>query len=105
MAVKIRLRRMGRTNNAFFRVVVADSRSPTDGRFIENVGWYDPMKKDGEDCKLDLERIAYWKGTGAQPSDTVENLIKKMLLREPPKAQPVVEEVKEEAVAEAAVEA
>ena len=93
---------MGRTNKAFFRVVVADSRSPADGRFIENVGWYDPMKKDGEDCKLNMERITYWKGTGAQVSDTVDNLIRKMLLREPPQAaQPVSEEAKEEAVAEA----
>ncbi|MDD2237115.1 MAG: 30S ribosomal protein S16 [Kiritimatiellae bacterium] len=102
MAVKIRLRRMGRTNKAFFRVVVADSRSPTDGRFLENVGWYDPMKKDEDNCKLNMERIAYWKGTGAQVSDTVDNLIKKMLQREPPKAaQPAVEEVKEDAPAEA----
>ncbi len=91
MAVKIRLRRMGRINNAFFRVVVADSRSPADGRFLETVGWYDPMKKDGEDCKLDMERISYWKGTGAQVTDTVNNLIKKMARREPPKAQPASE--------------
>lgn len=100
MAVKIRLRRMGRINNAFFRVVVADSRSPADGRFLETVGWYDPMKKDGEDCKLDMERISYWKSNGAQVTDTVNNLVKKMLGREPPKAQPAAE-VKAEAVAEA----
>ena len=87
MAVKIRLRRMGRINKAFFRVVAADSRSPADGRFLETLGWYDPMKKDGDDCKLDMERISYWKDNGAQVTDTVDNLIKKMLRREPPKVQ------------------
>ena len=101
MAVKIRLRRMGRTNKAFFRVVVADSRSPTDGRFIENVGWYDPMKKEGEDCKLNMERVDYWKNNGAQVTDTVNNLIKRVARTQPPKVEPVVEKPLEETAAEA----
>jgi len=74
MAVKIRLRREGRRNRAFYRVVVADSRSPRDGRYIEQVGYYDPMTEPAN-IKLEKGRIDFWIGQGAQPSDTVKNLL------------------------------
>ena len=76
MAVKIRLRRMGAKKAPFYRVVVADSRSPRDGRFIEEVGFYDPMKEPVE-IKLDAEKIQKWLGNGAQPTDTVRALLVK----------------------------
>jgi small subunit ribosomal protein S16 len=76
MAVSIRLRREGTTNRPHYKVVVADSRSPRDGKFIEIVGTYDP-KKEGHNSKLQLERIDHWLSKGAQPSDTVRSLIKK----------------------------
>ena len=74
--VKIRLRRMGAKKAPFYRVVVADSRSPRDGRFIEEVGFYDPMKEPVE-IKLDAEKIQKWIGNGAQPTDTVRALLVK----------------------------
>ena len=76
MAVAIRLRREGALNRPYFKVVVADKRSPRDGKFIEIVGTYDP-KKSGMNSTLKLERIEYWISKGAQPSDTVRSLIKK----------------------------
>ncbi len=76
MAVSIRLRREGTTNRPYYRVVVADSRSPRDGKFIEMIGNYDP-KKETENANLDLDRAEYWIGKGAQPSDTVLSLIRK----------------------------
>ena len=76
MAVKIRLRRMGAKKAPFYRVVVADSRSPRDGRFIEEVGFYDPMREPVE-IKLDAEKIQKWIGNGAQPTDTVRALLVK----------------------------
>ena len=76
MAVKIRLRRMGAKKAPFYRVVVADSRSPRDGRFIEEVGYYDPMK-DPAEIKLDAEKVQKWIANGAQPTDTVRALINK----------------------------
>ena len=76
MAVKIRLRRMGAKKSPFYRIVVADSRSPRDGRFIEEVGFYDPMKEPVE-IKLDAEKIQKWIGNGAQPTDTVRALLVK----------------------------
>src|SRR5438309_4308154 len=76
MAVAIRLRREGALNRPYFKVVVADTRSPRDGRFIEIVGTYDP-KKAGQNSTLKLDRIEHWIGKGAQPSDTVRSLIKK----------------------------
>ena len=76
MAVAIRLRREGALNRPYFKVVVADKRSPRDGKFIEIVGTYDP-KKRGMNSVLKLERIEYWISKGAQPSDTVRSLIKK----------------------------
>ena len=74
MAVKIRLRRMGAKKAPFYRVVVADSRSPRDGRFIEEVGTYNPMTNPAE-VKLDMEKVNTWIKNGAQPTDTVKKLI------------------------------
>ena len=75
--VKIRLRRMGAKKAPYYRIIVADSRSPRDGRFIEELGVYDPMA-DGEKIKVDLERAKYWISNGAQPTDTVRGLLKKI---------------------------
>lgn len=75
MAVKIRLKRGGAKNNPFYRIVVADGRSPRDGKFIEELGTYEPVKK-GVNYTLDLERAKYWLGVGAQPSDTVASFIR-----------------------------
>ena len=75
--VKIRLRRMGAKKAPYYRVVVADSHSPRDGRFIEEIGTYDPMA-DSDKIKVDMERVKYWISNGAQPTDTVRGLIKKL---------------------------
>jgi len=72
MSVKIRLRRTGKLNAACHRIVVTDSRSPRDGRFIENIGFYDPRHKNE---KIDLARVDYWIPRGAQPSETVSAII------------------------------
>lgn len=72
--VRIRLTRRGAKKKPFYRVVAADQRSPRDGRFIEQLGYYDPMR-DPLLVKLDLDRIDYWIGQGAQPSDTARRLI------------------------------
>ena len=77
MPVRIRLKRIGAKNKPAFRIVVADGRSPRDGRFIEEIGTYLPQKKQGEKFTLDLERAKYWVSKGAQPSDTVASFIKK----------------------------
>ena len=78
MAVKLRLKRMGRTHRAFFRLNAMDSRAPRDGRVLEELGYYDPANRDPElQVKLDAERIRYWLSVGAQPSDTVRDLLKK----------------------------
>ena len=76
MAVKIRLRRMGAKKSPFYRVVVADSRYPRDGRFIEEIGYYNPMKEPSE-TKIDAEKAQKWIANGAQPTDTVKVLLKK----------------------------
>ncbi len=76
MAVKIRLKRIGMKKHPFYRVVVADERSPRDGRFIEEIGTYDPMKQPAE-IKIDNEKAAGWLKNGAQPTDTVRILLKK----------------------------
>src|SRR6058998_812053 len=76
MSVSIRLRREGAKNRPYYKVVVADSRSPRDGKFIEVIGTYDP-KKTGHNSLLNVERAEYWISKGAQPSDTVRSLIKK----------------------------
>ena len=76
MAVAIRLRREGSLNHPYYKVVVADKRSPRDGKFIEIIGNYDP-KQTGDNSKIDLVRADYWIKCGAQPSDTVRSIIKK----------------------------
>ncbi|MDO4837200.1 MAG: 30S ribosomal protein S16 [Clostridia bacterium] len=76
MSVKIRLKRMGMKKKPFYRVVVADITSPRDGRFIEEIGYYNPMVKPAE-VKVDGERAKYWLQCGAQPTDTVRVLLKK----------------------------
>ena len=76
--VVIRLARGGAKNRPFYNVVVADSRNRRDGRFIERVGFYNPIAPEGvEALRLDLERVGYWKSKGAQASDAVEKLIKR----------------------------
>lgn len=75
MAVKIRLRRMGAKKAPFYRVVVADSRYPRDGRFIEEIGFYDPTKEPSL-IKIDAEKAKKWISNGAQPTDTVRALLK-----------------------------
>ena len=74
--VKIRLRRMGAKKAPFYRIVVADSRYPRDGRFIEEIGTYDPKVNPAE-LKVDVERAQAWIKTGAQPTETVKSLLKK----------------------------
>lgn len=76
MAVKIRLKRMGAKKAPFYRVVVADSRFPRDGRFIEEIGYYNPMK-DPAEVVIDNEKATKWISNGAQPTDTVKDLLKK----------------------------
>ena len=76
MAVKIRLRRMGAKKAPFYRVVVADSRSPRDGRFIEELGYYDPTKEPSV-FKIDGDKVKQWIANGAQPTETLKTLLKK----------------------------
>ncbi|MEK7781518.1 MAG: 30S ribosomal protein S16 [Verrucomicrobiota bacterium] len=76
MPVRIRMKRIGAKNSPVFRIVVADGRSPRDGKFIEEIGTYHPRQK-GENVKMNLDRIKYWVSKGAQPSETVASFIKK----------------------------
>ncbi len=76
MAVKMRLRRLGAKKAPFYRVIVADSRSPRDGRFIEEVGYYNPLSNPVE-IKIDAEKAKKWIANGAQPTETVKALLKK----------------------------
>jgi len=76
MAVKIRLRRMGAKKAPFYRIIVADSRSPRDGRFIEEVGYYNPMTNPAE-IKVDAEKAQKWLENGAQPTETVKSILTK----------------------------
>lgn len=76
MSVKIRLRRMGAKKAPFYRFVVADSRSPRDGKFIEELGYYNPNTEPSE-IKVDAEKAKQWMSNGAQPTDTVRHLLKK----------------------------
>mgnify|MGYP000545644936 FL=1 len=76
MAVKIRLRRIGAKKDPFYRIVVADSRYPRDGRFIEEIGYYDPTVEPSV-LKVDAEKAKKWIATGAQPTDTVKAIFKK----------------------------
>lgn len=97
MAVKIRLRRSGKVNEPCHRIVVADGRSPRDGRFIENIGMYDPRHKTE---RVDLERADYWLGCGAQASETVTAIIKRARAGVQMTARPVVTKTAPQAVAE-----
>ena len=74
--LKIRLTRMGAKKNPFYRIVVADSRYPRDGRFIEEIGTYDPLKTPA-DVKIDADKAKQWIANGAQPTDTVKDILKK----------------------------
>ena len=74
--VKIRLRRMGAKKAPYYRIVVADSRAPRDGRFIEEIGTYDPMAEGAAKIKVDMDRAKYWVANGAQPTETVSKLLK-----------------------------
>ena len=74
--VKMRLKRMGAKKAPFYRVIVADSRSPRDGRFIDEVGYYNPMTNPAE-IKIDAEKAQKWLANGAQPTETVKSLLKK----------------------------
>ena len=76
MAVRIRLRRMGSAKQPFYRIVAADARMPRDGRFIEIVGYYNPIA-DPAEIKVDEEKVYKWLGQGAQPTDTVRSLLRK----------------------------
>ena len=76
MAVKIRLKRIGAKKTPFYRVVVADERSPRDGKFIEELGYYNPLT-DPVDIKIDAEKASKWLANGAQPTETVRTLLKK----------------------------
>lgn len=98
MAVKIRLKRMGRRNHPFFRVIVQDGRKATTGRFLETLGWYDP-NRSGVNFELKMDRLDYWVGCGAQLSSTVGNLAKLARSGKTPK-----EKVKPEPAAETAPE-
>ena len=77
MAVRLRLKRFGRRHHATYRVAAMDARSPRDGRVIEELGWFAPQAKEDKQVSLNPERIQYWLGVGAQPSETVRNLLKK----------------------------
>jgi small subunit ribosomal protein S16 len=99
MPVKIRLKRMGRRNHPFFRVIVQDGRKSTTGRFLETLGWYDP-NRSGVNYELKMDRVDYWVGCGAQLSNTVNSLAKlarsgkvpKEKVQPEPEAAPVAEE-------------
>jgi small subunit ribosomal protein S16 len=115
MATRIRLRRMGSKGRPFYRVVVADQRSPRDGRFIENIGKYHPLN-DPSVIEIDEERALYWLRVGAQPSNQVRNLMTKVGIWEsfvserpgaasgvkPPKDRPAKEKISKKAQAKAA---
>ena len=76
MAVKMRLTRIGKKKNPFYRVVIADARAPRDGRFVEEIGYYNPLTEPAE-IKIDAEKAKQWIKNGAQPTDTVKALLKK----------------------------
>ena len=94
--VKIRLKRQGAKKAPFYRIVVADSRSPRDGRNIEELGTYDPMTNPAK-IDIDLERAKYWISCGAQPTDTVRGLLKAAEASQPKTEEPKAEEAAPEA--------
>ncbi|MBC8206638.1 MAG: 30S ribosomal protein S16 [Kiritimatiellales bacterium] len=105
MATKIRLRRMGARNNPFYRLVVADSRFATTGRYLEVLGWYDPKKAE-KNFSVKTDRVDYWLGVGAQMSATAKSLIKKARAGEgvPPGAAPETKKVDTQALMDAVPE-
>ena len=76
--VVLRLKRMGRRHRPFYRLSAMDRRSPRNGRVIEELGWFDPLAKDDEQMKFKIERVDYWLSVGAQPSQTVVSLLKRL---------------------------
>jgi small subunit ribosomal protein S16 len=82
MAVTLRMTRTGNRNNPFFRIIVADSRSPRDGKFLETIGTYDPARSPAV-VKLDMDRVAFWRSKGATMSETVSQLVKRHGKSEP----------------------
>ena len=112
MAVRIRMKRMGRKHRPFFRICVMDSQKPRDGKAIEEVGYYDPILRDkSERVKLKMDRIDYWISVGAKPSDKVATLIKKVrtntfgtAAEPPPMTPPKQPDPEPEPVAEEAAE-
>jgi small subunit ribosomal protein S16 len=93
--VVLRLKRMGRAHRPFYRVCAMDKRVPVDGKTLEEIGWYDPVANEERQLRLKMDRIDYWLSVGAQPSDTVRDLIRKAggdptpgKTYEPPKAEP-----------------
>lgn len=103
--IRIRLRRMGAKRKAFYRIVVADGRSPRDGRFIETIGTFDPAKEPREGVVLQKDRAAHWLSVGAQPSESVALMLRREdLLDDKGKPIPYVSEepATEESVAEVA---
>ncbi len=76
--VVIRLKRMGRTHRPFYRVNVMDKRAPRDGRVIEELGWYNPLAAEEKQLDLKIDRINYWLSVGAQPSETVASLLRRV---------------------------
>jgi small subunit ribosomal protein S16 len=82
MAVTLRMTRTGNRNNPFFRIVVADSRCPRDGKFLESIGTYDPARKPVV-VKIDMDRVSYWRSKGATMSETVSQLVKRHGKTEP----------------------
>jgi small subunit ribosomal protein S16 len=76
--VVLRLKRLGRAHRPFYRLNAMDKRSPRDGRVIEELGWYDPIANEEKQLSINVERVAYWLSVGAQPSETVANLLKKV---------------------------
>ena len=98
MAVKIRLKRMGANKKPFYRVVVADGRAPRDGRFIEEIGYYNPLQEPAE-IKIDAEKAGRWLANGAQPTDTVKRLFDRAGISKPAavKEQPKTAEAEDPA--------
>lgn len=117
MAVRIRMKRLGRTHRPFYRICVMDARKPRDGKSIEEIGHYDPMVREkSQRVKLDLERVDYWLSVGAQPTEKVAALIKKVRKNDwgtvkspppmtPPKEPPAPEPEASEAAPEEAAAA
>ena len=105
--VKIRLKRMGAKKRPFYRLVVADSRSPRDGKFIESLGYYDPLPEPAT-CQIDADKVKLWLGKGARPSDSARRLLQQQgLLPKTPYVAPPksAAQVAKEAAAEAAAQA